>query len=98
MNRRGTVEPLVSLEGSLTAISTLSGEVSGDSQSLSGELSTHPKVPTYQGDYTITPKAYNDQVLETQDKLMTENLVVLKVPKWQTGNPSGGYTVFIAEE
>ena len=98
MNRRGIVEPLASLEGSLTAISTLQGEVSGDAKSLSGELSTHPKVPVYVGDYEVTPKANDDQILETKDKLMNDNITVFKVPRYDTTNLGGGLTVFIAEE
>lgn len=51
----------------------------------------------YKGDYIITPHAYDEQVLETKDKVCTENVVVLKVPKYETANLSGGNTVYIAE-
>lgn len=98
MNRRGTVEPLATLEGSLTAIGTLSGEVVGSPVSLSGELSTNPTIPKYIGEYEVTPKAYEDQILPTQDKLMTDNVTVFKVPRYDTSNLGGGLTVFIAEE
>ena len=52
----------------------------------------------YEGEYVITPKAYDEQILETKDKIMSNDVVVLKVPKYETTNLSGGYTVYIAEE
>ena len=51
----------------------------------------------YEGSYLIIPAAYDDQVLETKNKLCTENIVVEKVPLWETSNLSGGNTVYIAE-
>lgn len=53
-------------------------------------------VDKYEGDYIITPLAYESQILETKQKLCTENIVVKEVPKWETSNQSGGYTVYIA--
>lgn len=52
----------------------------------------------YDGSYTITPLAYEDQVLETENKLCVNDIVVKRVPKWKTSNTSGGYTFYIAEE
>jgi hypothetical protein len=51
----------------------------------------------YEGEYIITPLAYDDQVLETKNKTCEEDIVVKKVPKWETSNQSGGYTVYIAD-
>ena len=52
----------------------------------------------YEGEYLITPLAYDDQILETKNKTCEEDIVVKKIPKWETSNPSGGYTLYIAEE
>lgn len=52
---------------------------------------------TYEGPYLVTPAAFDDQTLQTENKLCTENIVVEKVPLWETSNLSGGYTVYIAE-
>ena len=52
---------------------------------------------TYEGPYLVTPVAFDDQTLQTENKLCTENIVVEKVPLWETSNLSGGYTVYIAE-
>lgn len=51
----------------------------------------------YEGGYTVTPHAHDAQVLATKDKVCTENVTVLKVPKYETSNLAGGVTVYIAE-
>jgi hypothetical protein len=51
----------------------------------------------YEGEYIITPRAYDDQTLETKDKVCTDEITVLKVPKYETSNVSGGKTVYIRE-
>lgn len=51
----------------------------------------------YDGAYTVTPKAAEEQVLETRYKVMDDNVTVLKVPYWETSNTSGT-TVYIASE
>lgn len=57
-----------------------------------------PIVPDqYTGDLTVTPKAWEEQVLETAFKTMPGNVVVLEVPYWETSNPNG-QTVYIASE
>lgn len=52
----------------------------------------------YDGSYEVTPKAWNDQILQTEGKLMVEDVTVLKVPYYETSNLFDGLTVFIAEE
>ena len=52
--------------------------------------------PIYTGDYEVTPLAWEDQTLETEGKEMLQNVTVFKVPKWDTANPSGGRTCYIA--
>lgn len=51
----------------------------------------------YEGSYVVIPKAYQDQVLETQGLVMLNDVTVTRVPYWQTGNTSGD-TVYIASE
>ena len=53
--------------------------------------------PTYEDDYIITPKAYEPQILDTEGKLMKENLTVLEVPYFETSNEYGT-TIYIASE
>lgn len=53
---------------------------------------------TYDGPYVVTPKAFDNQTLNTKNKVLSDDVQVLKVPKYETTNLSGGYTVYIAEE
>lgn len=52
--------------------------------------------PTYEGEYIITPLANDPVVLDTKGHLMADDVVVKKVPKYQTSNTAGGTTVYIA--
>lgn len=57
-----------------------------------------PIVPDqYTGDLTVTPKAWEEQVLETAFKTMPGNVTVLEVPYFETHNESG-MTAYIANE
>ena len=51
----------------------------------------------YTGPYLVTPQAYENQILQTKDKTCTDDVTVLKVPKYETSNLAGGKTVYIAE-
>lgn len=48
----------------------------------------------YEGEYTVTPRVYQ-QVLETKDKLMLDDVTVEIIPLARTINLSNGYTVTI---
>jgi len=48
----------------------------------------------YSGDCHIIPKV-EEQVLETRDKLMTDNITVTSIPYYEVSNPQGGTTVII---
>lgn len=52
----------------------------------------------YDGDYVVTPKAYDQTVLETDGLYMRDNVVVLEVPYFETSNIQNGYTVYIGSE
>lgn len=58
---------------------------------------THAEADYYDGDYVVIPKAYNETVLETKDKLLTDDVTVEKIPYYKTSNESG-YTVYIGSE
>ena len=49
----------------------------------------------YEGPYTVTSESDALQILQTENKVMTENMVVLPIPYSETSNPKGGLTVFI---
>ena len=50
---------------------------------------------TYDGPYEITPKVNTDQILQTKDKLMEDDMTVHEITIASVSNPSGGTTVTI---
>ena len=51
----------------------------------------------YVGEYTVTPSR-KQQVLETQNKLLKENITVIEIPYSEVSNLGGGKTFYIARE
>lgn len=61
-----------------------------------GELTViHTDYDPYMGPYQVIPKAWEDQILPTKDKNMTDDVTVFEVPYEETSNPHGT-TVVIA--
>lgn len=92
----GTLDTPYSLIGTLSQPESLVGTLS-QPESISGTL-TLPTVispDTYEGAYEVTPEAYNEQTLETANKLLTADVNVKEIPYYETTNPGGGYTVII---
>lgn len=88
------------LSGTLTSTGRLHGSLVGDNHKINGTL-TIPSVvgaETYDGSYEVTPKAWEEQTLETAHKLMTDDLTVFRVPYYETSNLFDGKTAYIAEE
>lgn len=54
-------------------------------------------LPFYTGATSVIPKAHDEQVLQTQNKIVLDNITITEVPYWETSN-SSGMTVFIANE
>lgn len=52
----------------------------------------------YEGEYDITPSAYNDKVLATRNLVMTKDVTVRKIPQFEVSNASNGKTLIIGEE
>lgn len=87
------------LTGKLKGSGTISGFLSA-SKGISGLL-TIPSavgVTVYDGPYEVTPKAWDDQILLTDGKLMTDDVTVFRVPYYETSNLFDGKTAYIAEE
>lgn len=83
--------------GYLSPINKITGRLTLP-QTLIGQLTTPQVIPpdVYEGEYIITPKAYELQTLETENKLLEGNVVVLEVPYFEVDNVDGGRTVSIA--
>lgn len=52
----------------------------------------------YDGDTTIIPKANEQTVLPTAQKLVEDDITVMEIPFYQTTNPQGGNTIYIGRE
>lgn len=52
----------------------------------------------YEGPYEVTPRAYNEVVLDTMNKTMEADVTVHRVPYYETSNLFDGKTAYIAEE
>jgi hypothetical protein len=51
--------------------------------------------PKYEGDYEVTPSLSEEIKLETAKKLMTDDVTVHKVPRYDVTNEAGGTTIYI---
>ena len=59
-----------------------------------GPVSIGKKCEDYTGTYVITPRVY-EQIMETEDKHMAEDVHILEIPFTCVSNLSGGKTVTI---
>ena len=83
------------LIGSLKSSGHLSGVLNAQ-KGISGLL-TIPSavgVDIYDGSYEVTPRLYA-QSLDTDGKLMEDDVTVYEIPISHTTNPTGGLTVLI---
>lgn len=55
-------------------------------------------VPYYDGEYVVTPRAWNETILPTKEKQMRDDVTVLRVPYYETHNDKDGMTAYIANE
>lgn len=92
------------LTGTLTSAvpEVLTGQlvsIENNNNFLSGNITmpSEVSVPSYQGEYVITPKPFNNEVLQTNGFKMENDLTVLKIPYYQTSNETG-YTIYIGGE
>lgn len=84
------------MDGIITSKIEISGTVSSAGK-ISGFVATSSGggSPPYTGEYDVTPNVQNDIVLYTRNKLMTENVLVRKIPQHEVSNVSGGKTLII---
>lgn len=87
------------LIGKLKGSGTISGFLNAQ-KGISGTLTipSTPGLELYGGPYEVTPKAWSDQILMTNGKLMADDVTVFRVPFYETSNLFDGLTVFIAED
>ena len=56
------------------------------------------ELPTYTGEYEVTPKAYENKTLQTKNHSMNDDILVKKIPQAEVSNIAEGYTLIIGEE
>lgn len=56
---------------------------------------TAKDLPTYDGEFIVTPSADNEQTLQTAGKYAESNITVEKIPYSEVSNTAGGTTVII---
>lgn len=69
--------------------------VISDEASIELEIGEGASAPAYPGPYTVTPILYDEQILEVNGMLMTDNVTVKEIPVVYTSNPYDGKTVVI---
>ena len=52
----------------------------------------------YKGDYVVIPQRERGTTLDTNEKLLTDNVTVKEIPYSVTSNASGGNTCYIGKE
>ena len=55
-------------------------------------------ISKYDGAYVVTPMTDSEIALKTSQRYMTEDVVVKKIPYYETTNESNGETVYIGSE
>lgn len=88
------------LSGTLTSVGRLHCTLVADHHIVQGTLTipSTPGLELYGGPYEVTPKAWEEQILQTEGKLMSDDVTVFRVPYYETINLFDGKTAYIAEE
>lgn len=98
MNTTGSLTPMATISGSLSSANiTMSGSLSVVDK-LEGQMSVPDKLKDdfdiYTGEYAVNPN-FNKQILNTKNKVMTEDVEIERIMVSVTSNTSGGNTVYI---
>ena len=64
-------------------------------KTLMGTINIGGSYDGYKGEYEVVP-ARREQVLETQNKLLKQNITVIEIPYSSVSNLGGGKTFYIA--
>ena len=88
--------PVVPLSGEISSPQELSGKLEAV-ESLVGKISVEVSKDPYDGPYVVEPRKM-EQILETSDKTMTDDVTVRAISYIEVGNLSGGTTATIGFE
>lgn len=93
----GNIQALETLSGSVSAEASLSGKLSC-AGGLNGRVSVTREYDVYSGEYQVVPKAFEQQVLPTSNRVLKEDVVVREVPFYEVSNESDGVTAYIGKD
>lgn len=93
----GDIKALEILSGSISVESSLTGKLSC-SGGLAGKVSVTKEYDVYGGDYTVIPKAFEEQILPTSNRVLKEDVIVKEVPFYEVSNDSDGMTAYIGKD
>ncbi len=97
----GKVHSVSTIKGSITNRASVVGSVQSVASVKAAKIAVgefYDKIDFFDGDYMVTPKAYEQTVLETDGLCMKDNVIILEVPYFETSNLQNGYTVYIGSE
>lgn len=94
--KKGMIQPgqMVVIEKSGSSLPTVSEEDNGKVLKVVDGNWEAADLPTYEGDYSVTPSA-TAQSLATAGKTMTNDITVEEIPYYEVNNVEGGTTVNI---
>lgn len=70
--------------------------VAGDRNKLTGVIAqSGGSFPKYEGEYEVIPSLSEDIKLATAKKVMTDDVTVKKLPRYDVANEAGGTTVYL---
>ena len=84
---KGTITEKATLNGTLNAPANLRGSLN-DIQSLVGTIKQAEQYDTYSGETVVIPKTI-DQILSTGNKVSHNDILVEKIPTFETSNEYG---------
>ena len=88
MNVSSNIKSNLSINGAVKTCGEINGSVLLPDESYT--------TPIYSGPYSVKPSSSDDQTLSTRDLLLTNNVVFLKIPTYETSN-NFGTTLIIGE-
>lgn len=98
----GEIVPCETIGGTLHVVGELTGSVSlpASHDRITGAITVPASYDyiheeEYEGEYVVTPRPWNETILETENKILRNNVTVEVIPYYETSNLSGGSTVYI---
>lgn len=93
------IDRVLRIDAELVSVTSLDASLSLDGCVIECGLSSGEggRLPYYEGEYVVTPKADNETILATKQKSMRDDVKVLKIPTESVSNLYGT-TFAIARE